>query len=79
VIVVADDTAYVSWNGATEVARWRVLSGPSARNLKPLTTVTEKGFETPIRLSKSAAFYAVQALGRNGKVLRTSAAVAPQP
>jgi hypothetical protein len=79
VIVVADDTAYVSWNGATEVARWRVLSGASAGKLKPLATVAKNGFETPIRLRKSAAFYAVQALDRNGKVLGRSAAVAPQP
>jgi hypothetical protein len=79
VIVVADDTAYVSWNGATEVARWRVLSGGSAGKLKPLATVAKNGFETPIRLRKSAAFYAVQALDRNGKVLGRSAAVAPQP
>jgi hypothetical protein len=79
VIVVGDDTAYVSWNGATEVARWRVLSGPSAGKLKPLVTVAKKGFETPIRLRKSAAFYAVQALDRKGGVLGRSAAVAPQP
>jgi hypothetical protein len=79
VMVVADETAYVSWNGATDVARWQVLSGPSAGNLKPLTTVAKNGFETPIRLSKSSAFYAVKAIGGNGKVLATSAAVAPQP
>jgi len=42
-------------------------------------TVAKNGFETPIRLDKSAAFYAVKALGRNGKVLGTSAAVAPRP
>jgi len=41
--------------------------------------VAKKGFETPIRLRKSAAFYAVQALDRNGKPLGRSAAVAPQP
>jgi hypothetical protein len=79
VVVVADDTAYASWNGATEVARWQVLSGASAGKLKVLTTVKKNGFETPIRLSKSAAFYAVKAVDRNGKVLSTSAAVAPQP
>jgi hypothetical protein len=79
VVVVGDDTAYASWNGATELARWRVLAGASADKLKTLTTVRKNGFETPIRLSKSAAFYAVKALDRNGKVLGTSAAVAPQP
>jgi hypothetical protein len=79
VVVVAGDTAYSSWNGATEVVRWQVLAGPAARQLKPVQTVAKNGFETPIRLTKSAAFYAVKALGRDGKVLGTSQAVAPQP
>jgi len=79
VVVVAGDTAYSSWNGATDVARWQVLAGPAAGQLKPLQTVAKNGFETPIRLGKSAAFYAVKALGRDGKVLGTSEAVAPQP
>jgi hypothetical protein len=56
-----------------------VLAGPAAGQLKPLQTVAKNGFETPIRLTKSAAFYAVKALGRDGKVLGTSEAVAPQP
>ena len=79
VVVVAGDTAYSSWNGATEVARWQVLAGAAAGQLKPLQTVVKNGFETPIRLTKSAAFYAVKALRRDGKVLGTSEAVAPQP
>jgi hypothetical protein len=79
VVVVAGDTAYSSWNGATDVARWQVLAGPSAGQLKPAQAVAENGFETPIRLTKSAAFYAVRALSRDGKVLGTSEAVAPQP
>jgi len=79
VVVVAGDAAYSSWNGATDVTRWQVLAGPAAGQLKPLQTVAKNGFETPIRLTKSAAFYAVKALGRDGKVLGTSEAVAPQP
>jgi hypothetical protein len=79
VVVVAGDTAYSSWNGATEVRRWQVLAGPAAGRLQPVQTVAKNGFETPIRLDRSAAFYAVKALGRNGKVLGTSAAVAPRP
>jgi hypothetical protein len=35
----------------------------------------KSGFETPIRLAKSAAFYAVRALDSNGKVLGTSRTV----
>jgi hypothetical protein len=79
VVVVAGDTAYSSWNGATDVVRWQVLAGPAAGQLKPVQTVAKKGFETPIPLKRSAAFYAVKAIDRNGKVLGTSEAVAPQP
>ena len=61
------DAAYASWNGATEVARWQVLAGPAAGQLKPVQTVAKNGFETPIRLKKSAAFYAVKAVGRDGR------------
>jgi hypothetical protein len=79
VVVVAGDSAYASWNGATDVVRWQVLAGPTAGQLKVVQTVAKNGFETPIRLKSSAAFYAVKAIGRNGKVLKTSEAVAPQP
>jgi hypothetical protein len=61
------------------VVKWQVLAGPAAGQLRPVQTVAKNGFETPIRLSKSAAFYSVKALDRNGRVLGTSAAVAPQP
>jgi hypothetical protein len=79
VVVVAGDAAYASWNGATDVVRWQVLAGPAAGQLKPVQAVAKNGFETPIRLAKSAAFYAVKAIDRNGKALGTSEAVAPQP
>jgi arylsulfotransferase ASST len=79
VVVVAGDTAYSSWNGATDVVRWQVLAGRAAGQMKPVQTVAKNGFETPIRLKSSAAFYAVKAIGRDGKVLGTSQAVAPQP
>ena len=79
VVVVAGDAAYASWNGATDVVRWQVLAGAAAGQLKTVQTVAKNGFETPIRLTKSAAFYAVKAIDRAGKVLGTSEAVAPQP
>jgi hypothetical protein len=78
-VVVGGDAAYASWNGATDVVRWQVLAGPTAGQLKPLQTVAKSGFETPIRLKRSAAFYAVKAVARDGNVLGTSEAVAPQP
>ena len=79
VVVVAGAAAYASWNGATDVERWQVLAGPAAGQLKPVQSIAKNGFETPIRLAKSAAFYAVKAIGLDGKVLGTSQAVAPQP
>ena len=79
VVVVAGNTAYSSWNGATEVVRWRVLAGSTADRLRAVQTIAKNGFETPIRLTESAAFYAVKALGRDDRVLGTSKAVAAQP
>jgi len=41
-------TAFASWNGATEVATWDVLAGPSAGALKLAGSVPRSGFETSI-------------------------------
>jgi hypothetical protein len=71
-------TLYASWNGATEVERWRVLAGESATALAPVTTVRRSGFETAIGVHSSAGFFAVRALGPHGHVLGTSAAVPAQ-
>jgi Arylsulfotransferase (ASST) len=68
-------TAYASWNGATEVSSWRVLGGASATALAPLASAPSSGFETAIPLASSAPYFAVQALGGEGQLLGTSAAV----
>src|SRR5262249_31160754 len=39
-------TVYASWNGATLVAGWRVLSGGEPRSLTPLAEAPRRGFET---------------------------------
>ncbi|HEX5190992.1 MAG TPA: MFS transporter [Streptosporangiaceae bacterium] len=65
-------TVYASWNGATRVTSWRVLAGPSADQLKPVTTVTKSGFETAIPVNVDNNVLEVQALDANGKVLGTS-------
>ncbi len=71
-------TVYASWNGATQVAKWRVLGGSAAHHLKPVgATAAPTGFETAISVSSGAHYFAVQALNRRGKVLGTSAAGAP--
>ena len=60
---------YASWNGATEVAKWKVLAGSSVPGLKVVATKSRTGFETVIKLSKSYHDYAVEALDSHGHVL----------
>jgi hypothetical protein len=66
---------YASWNGATEVARWRILGGPDAEHLSPVATGARHGFETHATVSSAAAAFAVEALAADGSVLRRSPAV----
>jgi hypothetical protein len=66
--------AYVSWNGATAVARWRIESGPSPSALQPQRTFARSGFETVARVPSGAAYYAVTALDTRGHVLASSPA-----
>jgi hypothetical protein len=68
--------AYVSWNGATAVAQWRLLGGPSARSLTALTTVARNGFETGIAVAHPPAYLAVAALNSSGTVISSSHVVA---
>jgi hypothetical protein len=65
---------YASWNGATEVARWEVLTGASASSLTPAGSAPRTGFETRVR-SDGGAFVAVRALDAAGNVLGTSKAI----
>jgi hypothetical protein len=67
-------TVYASWDGATQVTRWRVLAGASATHLATVATQAKNGFETAIRLSKKYSAYKVQALDSRGHVLGTSKA-----
>lgn len=72
-LVVADGTAYVSWNGATEVAAWRFLAGKDADSARDLGTVQREGFETSAEVP-NAPYIAAQALDRDGRVLATARA-----
>lgn len=74
----ASVTVYASWNGATEVARWRVLSGPSPEKLVPRRTADRDGFETAVVLHNSGRYVAVAALDTRGGVLGRSRAVSPE-
>jgi len=60
---------YASWNGATEVATWEVLVGPSPSRLESLGSVPRDGFETAMVARTSAPYIAAQARDSSGRVL----------
>jgi hypothetical protein len=66
---------YASWNGATTVARWRVLAGRSAASLAAVATVPRRGFETRIDVTNAASSFEVQALSSRGRALAASSPV----
>lgn len=76
-IAVAGGKVYVSWNGATNVTRWRVMSGDSNDDMTAGATARKAGFETAIPLNGNPKYVAVQALGANGRVLGTSKTLKP--
>lgn len=67
---------YASWNGATRLASWRVLTGPSPSSLAPVASAARAGFETAVGVPKLAAgaYVAVQALDATGAVIGASRA-----
>jgi hypothetical protein len=65
-------TVYASWNGATQLASWRVLAGTSASRLRAVASTAKSGFETAIPLSQAYQSIEVQALDAAGKVIGTS-------
>lgn len=76
VVVETDDTVAptvcVSWNGATGVAEWRVLTGSGENDLEPVTTAEKTGFETAIEVEGVQAWVAVEALDAEGNILAVS-------
>jgi Arylsulfotransferase (ASST) len=65
--------AHVSWNGATEVAKWRADMGSRRTALRPVVTARRAGFETAVSLGSRKGYLAVTALDAAGKALGTSA------
>lgn len=63
---------YASWNGATDVRRWRILAGANADDLTPVATMPRSGFETAVAVNADGPFFAAVALDKNGRVLGTS-------
>jgi len=76
VLVTGDSTAvFASWNGATNVASWRVLAGNSRSSITPQATMPDSGFESSVTFPDAYAYVAVQALGAGGELLATSPTV----
>lgn len=76
-VAVEDDhvggrTVYVSWNGATNVATWQVLTGSDPARLHASGSAPKAGFETAITVHTQNDFLAVRAMDRHGRALGTS-------
>jgi hypothetical protein len=74
-VAYAGGKVYASWNGATEVAAWRLLAGDDPARLKRLGTASRTGFETVLEPPRAERYVAAQALSAGGEILGTSAAV----
>jgi arylsulfotransferase ASST len=69
---------YASWNGATEIAEWRVLGGADEKDLSAIGKSSPRtGFETTITLTSDASYFAVEALDAQGASLGISKVVKP--
>jgi hypothetical protein len=68
---------WASWNGATEVASWRLLTGGDEVALDAADPVRKVGFETELHVSGHPKLVAVEALDAAGRVLARSPAVKP--
>ncbi len=65
-------TVYASWNGATEVASWRLYGGPSPTHLTAVASAPKDGFETALVAPRGESYVAAQALNAAGAVIGTS-------
>ena len=63
---------YVSWNGATEVARWRLEAGPARNDLQPVLTRPKQRFETSFPSPRGVRFATAVALDASGQILGRS-------
>ena len=66
---------WASWNGATEVRRWRILAGDSPSTLEPVDrTFRFVPLETTMQVATTAGYLAVEALDSAGAVMGRSRA-----
>jgi hypothetical protein len=72
-------TAFMSWNGATDVAEWQLLAGDDPNSLSAAGRAPRSGFETAVAVPQGARYVAVEALDSAGKTLARSRAVSASP
>ncbi|HUA49828.1 MAG TPA: arylsulfotransferase family protein [Solirubrobacteraceae bacterium] len=65
-------TVYASWNGATNITKWRVFGGKSPSAMPAVATAAKRGFETAVTAPARPYVY-VQALDAKNHVLAQSA------
>ena len=68
-------TVFASWNGATEIASWRVLAGMSPGTLAFAGSAPRSGFETAIRVRSKGPYFAAVPCDLAGRQLARSATV----
>lgn len=64
-----------SWNGATEVAAWRVYGGSSQKSLNQIDEKVKNGFETQTLIAnppQGECYFQVAAIDKNGKEMARS-------
>jgi hypothetical protein len=67
-----DRTAYVSWNGATEVDRWQLLAGESLGQMSPVASIPSRGFESVLQTTARGPYFVARALDSSGTALGQS-------
>jgi hypothetical protein len=68
-----DTTIDAFWNGATDVARWRILAGARPGSLEPVGSIAWNGLDTTARVRTDARWVQVAAENEAGATLATSA------
>ncbi|KAJ5637448.1 hypothetical protein N7490_007327 [Penicillium lividum] len=82
--VVAGSSVFVSWNGATEVAAWRIelWDGVNMKDMKfhPQNMIKKEGFESEIKLpsNRPHVYFRVAALNNRGELLGVTDTLAGQ-
>jgi hypothetical protein len=68
-------TAYMSWNGSTELDGWQLLTGDDPDSLAVAAHAPRRGFETAVPIPAGARYVAAEALDGSGKTLARSRVV----